>query len=74
MRRGLYNPAENLLNRFGWDEDPLYDHPALAHEDLAALLDASDDDERSLILALAGWAFVPSEPANSTSHSSSRIR
>lgn len=61
MGRGLYNPAENLLNRFGWDEDPLYDHPALAREDLAALLDAGDDDERFLLLALAGWGLRPVE-------------
>ncbi|UHQ99284.1 site-specific integrase (plasmid) [Natrinema zhouii] len=61
MGRGIYNPAENLLNRFGWDEDPLYDHPALAREDLAALLDAGDDDERYLLLALAGWGLRPVE-------------
>lgn len=61
MGRGLYNPAENLLNRFGWDEDPIYDHPALGREDLAALLAAGDDDERFLILALAGWGLRPVE-------------
>jgi integrase len=61
MGRGLYNPGENLLNRFGWDEDPLYDHPALAREDLAALLDAGDDIECFLLLALAGWGLRPVE-------------
>ncbi len=61
MGRGIYNPAENLLNRFGWDEDPLYDHPALSREDLAALLDAGDDDECFLLLALAGWGLRPVE-------------
>lgn len=61
MGRGLYNPAENLLNRFGWDEDPRYDHPALGREDLAALLAAGDDDERFLLLALAGWGLRPVE-------------
>jgi integrase len=61
MGRGLYNPAENLLNRFGWDEDPLYNHPGLAREDLAALLAAGDDDERFLLLALAGWGLRPVE-------------
>ncbi|MFC4551052.1 MULTISPECIES: tyrosine-type recombinase/integrase [Halorussus] len=61
MGRGLYNPAENLLNRFGWDEEPLYDHPALGRDDLAALLAAGDDDERFLLLALAGWGLRPVE-------------
>ena len=61
MGRGLYNPAENLLNRFGWDEDPRYDHPALGRDDLAALLAAGDDDERFLLLALAGWGLRPVE-------------
>ncbi|MFB6078827.1 MAG: tyrosine-type recombinase/integrase [Halarchaeum sp.] len=61
MGRGLYNPAENLLNRFGWDEDPLYDHPALSREDLAALLDVANDEEHFLLLALAGWGLRPVE-------------
>lgn len=61
MGRALYNPAENLLNRFGWDEDPIYDHPALSREDLAALLDVSNADERFLLLALAGWGLRPVE-------------
>jgi len=61
MGRGLYNPAENLLNRFGWDEDPRYDHPALGRDDLEALLAAGDDDERFLLLALAGWGLRPVE-------------
>lgn len=61
MGRGLYNPAENLLNRFGWDEDPRYDHPALSRADLTALLAAGDDDERFLLLALAGWGLRPVE-------------
>ncbi|MFD1600015.1 site-specific integrase [Halobellus rarus] len=61
MGRGLYNPAENLLNRFGWDEDPKYDHPALSRDDLAALLDVADADERFLLLALAGWGLRPVE-------------
>ena len=61
MGRGLYNPAENLLNRFGWDEDPLYDHPALSRDDLEALLAVGDDDERFLLLALAGWGLRPIE-------------
>ena len=61
MGRGLYNPAENLLNRFGWDEDPKYDHPALSRDDLAAMLDVADADERFLLLALAGWGLRPVE-------------
>jgi len=61
MGRGLYNPAENLLNRFGWDEDPRYDHPALSRGDLAAMLDVGDADERFLLLALAGWGLRPVE-------------
>jgi len=61
MGRGLYNPAENLLNRFGWDEDPRYDHPALSRDDLDALLAAGSDDERFLLLALAGWGLRPVE-------------
>ncbi|WP_410767491.1 integrase [Haloferax sp. DFSO60] len=61
MGRGLYNPAENLLNRFGWDEDPLYDHPALARDDLDVLLSVADGDERFLLLALAGWGLRPVE-------------
>ncbi|MFC7203227.1 tyrosine-type recombinase/integrase [Haloferax namakaokahaiae] len=61
MGRGLYNPAENLLNRFGWDEDPLYDHPALARDDLETLLSVADADERFLLLALAGWGLRPVE-------------
>jgi site-specific recombinase XerD len=61
MGRGLYNPAENLLNRFGWDEDPQYDHPALGRDDLDQLLATGDDDERFLLLALAGWGLRPVE-------------
>ncbi|GAD52679.1 hypothetical protein MBEHAL_1439 [Halarchaeum acidiphilum MH1-52-1] len=61
MGRGLYNPAENLLNRFGWDEDPIYDHPALSRDDVAALLDVANADERFLLLALAGWGLRPVE-------------
>ncbi|RLM53906.1 integrase [Halobellus sp. Atlit-31R] len=61
MGRGLYNPAANLLNRFGWDEDPRYDHPALSREDLAGLLEAADADERFLLLGLAGWGLRPVE-------------
>ncbi|GGL44141.1 hypothetical protein GCM10009037_29460 [Halarchaeum grantii] len=61
MGRGLYNPAENLLNRFGWDEDPRYDHPALSRDDVAALLDVANADERFLLLALAGWGLRPVE-------------
>lgn len=61
MGRGLYNPAENLLNRFSWDEDPFYDHPALSPNDLAALLTVAGDDERFLLLALAGWGLRPVE-------------
>lgn len=61
MGRGLYNPAENLLNRFGWDEDPLYDHPALSPEDLDAMLSVASADERFLLLALAGWGLRPIE-------------
>ncbi|GGN22108.1 tyrosine-type recombinase/integrase [Halarchaeum nitratireducens] len=61
MGRGLYNPAESLLNRFGWDEDPVYDHPALSRNDLVALLDVATDEERFLLLALAGWGLRPIE-------------
>ncbi|GGL42741.1 hypothetical protein GCM10009037_27860 [Halarchaeum grantii] len=61
MGRGLYNPAENLLNRFGWDEDPIYDHPALSRDDLTALLDVANEEERFLLLALAGWGLRPVE-------------
>ncbi|WP_049986134.1 tyrosine-type recombinase/integrase [Halobellus rufus] len=61
MGRGIYNPAENLLNRFGWDEDPRYDHPALSRDDLAALLEVADADSRFLLLALAGWGLRPVE-------------
>ncbi|WP_162524342.1 integrase [Halobellus captivus] len=61
MGRGIYNPAENLLNRFGWDEDPKYDHPALSQSDLEGLLDVADADERFLLLALAGWGLRPVE-------------
>ena len=61
MGRGLYNPAENLLNRFGWDEDPRYDHPALSRDDLVAMLDVADADEGFLLLALAGWGLRPAE-------------
>ncbi|WP_336023285.1 site-specific integrase [Halobellus salinisoli] len=61
MGRGIYNPAENLLNRFGWDEDPQYDHPALSRSDLEALLDVADPDEGFLLLALAGWGLRPVE-------------
>lgn len=61
MGRGLYNPAANLLNRFGWDEDPHYDHPALSPADLESLLAVADADERFLLLALAGWGLRPVE-------------
>ena len=61
MGRGLYNPAANLLNRFGWDEDPRYDHPALGRDDLDDLLAVADADERFLLLALAGWGLRPVE-------------
>ena len=61
MGRGIYNPAENLLNRFGWDEDPQYDHPALSRSDLEALLDVATPDEGFLLLALAGWGLRPVE-------------
>jgi|AntDeeMetageno51_2_1112566.scaffolds.fasta_scaffold00644_3 integrase len=61
MGRGLYNPAENIVNRFGWDEEPVYDHPALSREDLDALLAAGDDAEQFLLLALAGWGLRPVE-------------
>lgn len=61
MGRGLYNPAENLLNRFGWDEEPVYDHPALSRDQLDALLAAATDDECFLLLALAGWGLRPVE-------------
>lgn len=61
MGRGLYNPAENLLNRFGWDEDPIYDHPALSRDDVAALLGVANVEERFLLLALAGWGLRPIE-------------
>lgn len=61
MGRSLYNPAENLLNRFGWDETPIYDHPALSREDLDALLSVATADERFLLLALAGWGLRPVE-------------
>lgn len=61
MGRGLYNPAENIVNRFGWDEELVYDHPALSREDLDVLLAAGDDAERFLLLALAGWGLRPVE-------------
>jgi site-specific recombinase XerD len=61
MGRSLYNPAENIVNRFGWDEEPVYDHPALSRDDLKALLAVADDDERFLLLALAGWGLRPVE-------------
>ncbi|WP_168219901.1 tyrosine-type recombinase/integrase [Salarchaeum sp. JOR-1] len=61
MGRGLYNPAASILNRFGWDEDPLYDHPALSREDVQALLAVANPDERFLLLALAGWGLRPVE-------------
>ncbi|MFB6164373.1 MAG: integrase [Haloarculaceae archaeon] len=59
--RAVYHPATNLLTRFGWDEEPLYDHPALSPADLEALLAAGDADERFLLLALAGWGLRPVE-------------
>jgi site-specific recombinase XerD len=61
MGRSLYNPAENIVNRFGWDEEPIYDHPALSRDDLDAMLAAGDDAERFLLLALAGWGLRPVE-------------
>lgn len=61
MGRGLYNPAEHLTRRFGWDETPSYDHPALSRADLDAMLAAADDAQRFLLLALAGWGLRPVE-------------
>jgi len=59
--RAVYNPAANLLKRFGWDEEPRYDHPALSPTDLDAMLAVADADERFLLLALAGWGLRPVE-------------
>jgi site-specific recombinase XerD len=59
--RAVYNPAANLLKRFGWDEEPRYDHPALSPTDLDDLLAVADADERFLLLALAGWGLRPVE-------------
>lgn len=61
MGRGLYNPAENLLHRFGWDETPIYDHPAFSREDLEALFSVATAEEWFLLLALAGWGLRPIE-------------
>jgi integrase len=59
--RATYNPAQNLTSRFGWDQRPLYDHPALSTADLDALLSVADADERFLLLLLAGWGLRPVE-------------
>lgn len=59
--RALYNPASNLLTRFGWDREPVYDHPALSPADLEDLLSVANPDERFLLLALAGWGLRPVE-------------
>ncbi|MFD1589496.1 integrase [Halorientalis brevis] len=59
--RAVYNPAANLLKRFGWDEEPRYDHPALSPSDLDEMLAVATDDERFLLLALAGWGLRPVE-------------
>lgn len=59
--RAVYNPASNLLTRFGWDQEPVYDHPALSPADLEALLAVANADERFLLLALAGWGLRPVE-------------
>jgi site-specific recombinase XerD len=61
MGRGIYNPAENLTRRFGWDETPVYDHPALSPADVEAMLAVADDAQRFLLLALAGWGLRPVE-------------
>jgi site-specific recombinase XerD len=61
MGRAVYNPAENLTRRFGWDETPIYDHPALSPADIEALLAVADDAQRFLLLALAGWGLRPVE-------------
>jgi integrase len=59
--RALYNPAANLLQRFGWDEQPVYDHPALSRTDVDAMLAHADADEWFLLLALVGWGLRPVE-------------
>lgn len=59
--RATYNPAATLLKRFGWDEQPRYDHPALTPADLDAMLAVASADERFLLLALAGWGLRPVE-------------
>lgn len=59
--RALFNPAANLLKRFGWDREPVYDHPALSVSDLEAMLAVATTDERYLLLALAGWGLRPVE-------------
>lgn len=61
MGRALYNPAENLTRRFGWDETPVYDHPALSPADIEAMLAVADEPQRFLLLALAGWGLRPVE-------------
>jgi site-specific recombinase XerD len=61
MGRAIYNPAENLTRRFGWDETPVYDHPALSPADVEAMLAVADDPQRFLLLALAGWGLRPVE-------------
>ncbi|MFB6179145.1 MAG: tyrosine-type recombinase/integrase [Halorientalis sp.] len=59
--RALYNPASNLRRRFGWDREPVYDHPALSPAQLESMLAVGDTDERYLLLALAGWGLRPVE-------------
>ncbi|WP_136718489.1 tyrosine-type recombinase/integrase [Halorientalis salina] len=59
--RALYNPAANLRKRFGWDREPVYDHPAITRADLESMLAVADTDERYLLLALAGLGLRPVE-------------
>ena len=59
--RAIYNPASNLLKRFGWDREPVYDHPALSRSDLESMLAVGSTEERYLLLALAGWGLRPVE-------------
>jgi site-specific recombinase XerD len=61
MGRAVYNPAENLSRRFGWDETPVYDHPALSPADIEEMLAVADEPQRFLLLALAGWGLRPVE-------------
>lgn len=59
--RAIYNPASNLLTRFGWDREPVYDHPALSRSQLESMLAVGTTEERYLLLALAGWGLRPVE-------------